>query len=400
VNEDRQVARVLQIHTRYRQAGGEDQVVVAEKRLLEEAGVDVGQVIFDNADLRESESLASDVRLAAAAIWSRSAEQRVREAILSHRPQVIHVHNTFSAASPSVYHAATALQVPVVQTLHNYRPVCPSATAFRDGHPCTDCVGRRIQWPGVLHACVRGSRAQSFVAAATIAFHRSRGTYARGIAEYIALTDFQRNLMIEGGLPAARIRVIPNHLEPDPGFRSEPRAGVLFVGRLTIEKGVAVLLRASSAAPGLVSIAGNGPLERPVQQAVAAGHVTYRGLLGHSTLVETVRHAIALVVPSIWFEGFPLVVLEAFAAGTPVIASRIGSLQEVVRDGETGLLVEPGNPDELAERIRWASDHAEEMRQMGLRARERYERLYRGATHAAALLDCYARVIESSQVGS
>lgn len=394
------IDRVLQVHTRYRQAGGEDEVVAAEKALLEDSGVEVEQVIFDNADLRESESLAADLRLAASAIWSRSAEGRVRGAIRAHRPQIVHVHNTFSAASPSVYPAASALRVPVVQTLHNYRPVCPSATAFRDGHPCTDCVGQRVPWPGVVHACVRHSRPQSLVVAATIAFHRYRGTYARDIAAYIALTHFQRNLMIQGGLPASRIRVIPNYLEPDPGFGSERRTGLLFVGRLTAEKGVPVLLRAAASAAGMLSIAGTGPLQSHVGQAVAAGEVTYRGQLARSAVLESMRNAIALVIPSIWFEGFPLVVLEAFATGTPVIASRIGSLQEVVHDGVTGLLVEPGDPDELADRMRWAIDHAEEMRQMGTRARQRYEERYRGATHRAALLDSYASVVASSHASA
>jgi hypothetical protein len=131
--------------------------VEAERRLLEAAGVGVGQVIFDNADLRESRSLAGDLGLAASAIWSRSAERRVRAAIVADRPDVVHVHNTFPAASPSIYSAANAMGVPVVQTLHNYRFVCPAATAFRDGRPCTDCVGRSIPWPAVVHACVRGS---------------------------------------------------------------------------------------------------------------------------------------------------------------------------------------------------------------------------------------------------
>ena len=155
MNERRGIQRVLQVHTRYRQAGGEDLVVEAEKRLLEEAGIEVSQVIFDNADLQESNSLAGDLGLALSAIWSRSAARRVTAAIVAGRPQVVHVHNTFPAASPSVYPAAVAQGVPVVQTLHNYRLVCPAATAFRDGRACTDCIGRAVPWPAVAHACVR-----------------------------------------------------------------------------------------------------------------------------------------------------------------------------------------------------------------------------------------------------
>lgn len=392
MSDGRSVHRVLQVHTRYRQAGGEDQAVEAEKRLLEEAGVEVSQVMFDNADLRESQSLVGDLRLAASAIWSRSAERHVRSAIVANRPQVMHVHNTFSAASPSVYSAAAAQGVPVIQTLHNYRFVCPAATVFRDGQVCTDCVGRSLPWPAIVHACVRGSRPQSAVAAATLTVHRARGTFTRGINGYVALTSFQRQLMIDGGLPAERIRVIPNFLEPDPGIGSGSRRGVVFVGRLAAEKGMAVLLDAASEVPGVVRIIGGGPLAPLVEQAGAAGHVAYLGSLTRASVVDELGRSIALVLPSVWFEGFPLVLLEAFATSTPVIASRIGSLAELIEDEVTGLLAEPNNAGALADRIRWAINHPNEMRRMGLNARQRYEARFRGQTHLAALLEAYAGV--------
>ena len=390
----RAVHRVLQVHTRYREAGGEDAVVEAERRMLESAGVIVEQVIFDNAELRESRSLASDARLAAAALWSHAARRRVRDAIGKHRPQVVHVHNTFAAASPSVYGAASAERVPVVQTLHNYRLVCPVATCFRDGHACTDCVGRSIAWPAVLHACVRGSRAQSAVVTTTLAVHRAIGTYRSRIGAYIALTSFQRSLMVKGGVPAARIRVIPNFLEPDPGPSGEPRSGILYVGRLAEEKGVHPMARAAAREPALLRVAGDGPLAGVVERSAAAGDLRHLGRLDAASVLREVRTAVALVLPSIWFEGFPMVVLEAFASGTPVIASRIGSLAEVVEEGETGLLVEPDDPDSLAKRMRWASDHPQEMLIMGARARARYERTYRGDDHLAALMGTYRGAIE------
>lgn len=387
MTEDPRVGRVLQVHTRYRQAGGEDQVVEAERQLLEAAGMSVHQVIFDNADLREGRSVAADVRLAASAIWSRTAARRVRGAIQAHKPDVLHVHNTFAAASPSVFTAANGQ--PVVHTLHNYRMVCPVATVFRDGHACTDCVGRAVPWPGVLHACVHGSRAQSAVAAATVTVHRALGTFRRHVGLYVALTSFQRDLMIEGGLPAERIRVISNFLEPDPGAREGPRSGILYVGRLAEEKGIVVLLRAAMLADVHVRVAGAGPLASAVEQAAAARDVDYAGSLEPSAVIGELRNTIALVLPSIWFEGFPLVLVEAYATGTPVIASRIGSLAEIVQDGVTGLLAEPHDAEGLAERLRWATEHPTEMRQMGLNARRRYETQLRGATHLAALMDTY-----------
>jgi glycosyltransferase involved in cell wall biosynthesis len=393
VKEDVPIHSVLQVHTHYRQAGGEDQVVEAEKQLLETAGIAVHQVMFDNADLRESKSPADNIKLAASAIWSRRAERRVGAAIEAHRPDVMHVHNTFAAASPSVYAAAGA--IPVVQTLHNYRMVCPVATAFRNGRACTDCVGRFVPWPGVMHACVHDSRSQSTAAAATIVVHRILGTFQRRIAVYVVLTNFQRQVMIDGGLPPDRIRVISNFLEPDPGVGDRQRSGILYVGRLAEEKGVGVLLRAARRLPGTIRVAGDGPLQVVTARAGAAEDIEYLGLLEHSSVREELRRAIALVLPSIWFEGFPLTVLEAYATGTPVIASRIGSLAEVVEDGVTGLLAEAHDADGLAERLRWAVSHPEEMHEMGSRARERYEGLFRGPAHLEALLGAYAAAARS-----
>ncbi len=382
------IRRVLQVHTRYRQAGGEDRAVEAERVLLEEASLDVRQVIFDNAELQESRSLIGDLRLAASAVWSRSAAERVASAIREYRPQVVHVHNTFAAASPSVYRAATALGVPVVQTLHNYRVVCPAATLFRDGHPCIDCVGMPLPVPAVVHACVRGSRLQSVVAAMTVTTHRAVGTYSRHVNRYIALTAFQRRLMVNA-LPQDRVVVIPNFLEPDPGEGKENRSGVLFVGRLSQEKGVAPLLAAAELAQDIISVAGDGPLVESVEEAAARGRLRHLGSLGPIDVLDAMKRSIALVIPSVWYEGFPMVVLEAFATGTPVIASKIGSLSEVIDHGITGLLVEPGDGTALAERVRWAVHHPAEMASMGANARLRYEERYRGPGHLAPLRAVY-----------
>ena len=394
---ERVVSRVLQVHTRYRQPGGEEAVVEAEKRLLEAAGIEVRQVIFDNADLRESESIGRDLGLAGAALWSRAAKRRVGRELTSHRSQVMHVHNTFSAASPSVYRAASELGVPVVQTLHNYRPVCPKATAFRDGQPCTDCVGKPIPWPAIAHACVQHSRPRSLAISATIALARARGTYSREIATYLALTEFQGRMMVRGGLPAASIRVVPNFVEPDPGPGTRSREGLLFVGRLSEEKGIQALVRAAASAPGTVSVAGDGPLASVVAEADGAGTLRYLGSLAPPAVAEEIKRAVALLLPSVWYEGLPIVLIEAYACGTPVIASRIGSLAEVVEEGVTGLLAKPGDSADLANRMRWAAEHPREMAAMGTSARQRYESRYRGPLHLGALLDAYRSALDEGR---
>lgn len=379
------VRRILQVHTRYRQAGGEDAVVEAERRLLSGAGVEVSQVLFDNAELEDGRSIIGDLRLARSSVWSQLARDRVRDALEKSAAQVMHVHNTFAAASPSVYSAAAERGIPVVQTLHNYRLVCPAATAFRDGRACTDCVGLAIPWPGVIHACVRGSRSQSVAAAAAAVVHRVRGTFSRDVARYIALTEFQRRVLVEGGLPAGRIGVVSNFLEPDPGIGSPQRDGVIFVGRLSVEKGIGTLVDAARHAPGLVSVFGEGPMTNDIEEAGQLGMLRYRGPLDRDGVLVEMRVSTAVVVPSIWFEGMPMVILEAFATATPVIASRIGSLPELVKDGVTGLLVEPHDAVGLADRIRWAAAHPSEMRTMGANARHAYEAEFRGDAHLVAL---------------
>lgn len=387
------IRSVLQVHTRYRQPGGEEAVVAAERHLLEATGVEVQQLLFDNDDLVEADSLAGNARLAASAVWSGAAERAVRSVIAARRPQVMHVHNTFVAASPSVYAAAARSGIPVVQTLHNYRLFCPAATAFRDGRACTDCLHRFVPWPAVAHACVRGSRAQSAVAGATLAVHRALGTWSRRIAMYVALTGFQRDLLVDSGLRRSRVRVIPNFLEPDPGVGPAERRGLLFSGRLSVEKGIEVLLRSAASLGSALRIAGDGPLSTDVELAARSTGLRYLGRLTRDALFDELRQVVALVTPSIWFEGFPMAVVEAYATGTPVIASRIGSLAEIVEDGVTGLLFEPHDADGLRERMQWATSNAAAMRRMGVEARRRYEERYRGPAHLEALTSAYRAAI-------
>ena len=386
---DRGIERVLQIHTRYREAGGEDRVVETERSLLESAGISVRQVIFDNADLREGASRLGDIALAGRSVWNRRAAQVVSSAVKAHRPDAVHVHNTFAAASASVYRAVGML---VVQSLHNYRLFCAPATAFRDSHACTDCLGRTVPWPAVAHRCVQGSLSRSLVAATALTFHRVVRTYDRAIGAYVALTEFQRRLMADGGLPRDRIEVIPNFLEPDPGVENIERRGVTYVGRLSPEKGIGQLLEAAKAASAMIRIIGAGPLHDDVNRAAQAGLVVAAGPKCSADVVSEMRRAVSVVVPSIWFEGFPMVVIEAFATGTPVIASRIGSLADIVEDGVTGLLTRPEDPDDLARQIRWALEHPDHMAEMGREARRRYVTRYRGPAHLAALLAVYQNV--------
>ena len=380
--------RVLFAHNAYQHRGGEDSVVEAEIALLRSHGHAVETYFRSNDDVAAMSSLA----LARHTLWSPRTPPDLADLIRRFRPDVIHAHNTFPLISPSLYWAAERAGVPVVQTLHNFRLMCLNALFLREGKVCEDCMGH-LPWRGVARACYRGSHAASAALAGMLTLHRGLGTYRHKVARYIALNEFCRNKFIEGGLPAERVVVKPNFVDftaPEP----LPRAGLLFVGRLSVEKGVSTLAEAMKLLPNAsLRVAGDGP-EAGLLDGVAG--VSRLGSLSGEAVRQEMSRAVALVVPSIWYENFPRTMVEAFACGLPVIASRIGALADIVRDGETGLLFEPGDPRDLADKLRWALAHPEQMAAMGRNARTQYEAMFSAAANYRRLLEIYEGVLAGS----
>jgi glycosyltransferase involved in cell wall biosynthesis len=283
--------------------------------------------------------------------------------------------------------------VPVVQTLHNFRLMCLNGLFLREGRVCEDCQGR-LPWRGVVRKCYRGSGAASAALARMLTLHRGLGTYRHKVARYIALNDFCRNKFIEGGLPAEHIVVKPNFVD-FAAPAALPRQGFLFVGRLAREKGVQTLAGAAVLLPDAsVRVAGDGP-ESALLDGVNG--ITRLGSLPGEAVRQEMNRAMALVIPSIWYETFGLVVIEAFATDLPVIASRIGALAVLVRDGETGLLFEPGNPQDLATKMAWALAHPEAMASMGRKARAQYEAEFTAERNYAQLMAIYADAISANK---
>lgn len=383
--------KVLIVHNTYLQRGGEDGVVDAEMHMLRQRGHDVIEYRVHNERLR---TLAPG-RAALGAIWSASAYRAVCDLVRSHRPDVMHVHNTFPLISPAVFWAAKGEGVTTVQTLHNFRLLCPQAMLLRAGRVCEDCVGA-LAWRGVLRRCYRGSAAQSAVVAATSALHRQIGTYARKVDRFIALNDFCRRKFIEGGLPAHKIEIKPNFVEVGNTPAQPARSGALYVGRLYPEKGIDLLGDALRKVPGLqLEVIGSGP---EVAHLAQREHVTCRGWLAVEAVHEAMQRHAMLIVPSRWYENFPLVIVEAFANRLPVIAARLGALAEIVEDGVTGLLFEPGSAADLAGRLAWAMQHPIDMARMGQRARAVYEQRYSPEQNYRALLHIYDRARGSAGV--
>lgn len=359
-------------HNYYSLRGGEDSCFERESGLLASRGVNVVTYAVRSGDVAPRQRLGVALR----AVWSRPDYDALKEMIRRERPDVTHVHNSFPLMSPSVYHASQTMGVPVVQTLHNYRLLCPSALLLRGGAPCELCVGKRFAWPGVSFGCYSKGRAATAVVATMLAVHRARGTFAREVDVYIALTEFMRCKFIEGGLPPEKVVVKPIFIEPDPGTGDGSGEYALFVGRLSPEKGLGVLLDAWEVAGRILplKIVGEGPLEAEVRaRSERTAGVEYRGHVSRSDLLGLLKHARMLIFPSIWYEGSPAVIGEALAVGLPIIASNLGSMSSLIEHGVTGLHFAPGDAQDLASKVRWACDHPTDLGRMRVGARSVFE---------------------------
>ncbi|MCU1335637.1 MAG: glycosyltransferase [Bryobacterales bacterium] len=378
---------ILLIHNSYQQAGGEDRVFDLEVRLLQANG----HRVYQYQDHNRRVPGMGRMELVLGTIWNNSSYRDVTALIQRERIGLVHVHNTFPLISPSVYYAARKAGVAVVQTLHNYRLLCPDAKLMRQGKVCEDCLGRSIPWPGVVRGCYQGSRCATAVTAAMTSTHRLLGTWSKCIDQYVALTEFARSKFIEGGLPAAKIAVKPNFIDPDPGC-GRPGDYALFVGRLSPEKGLATLIEAWDrlANPIPLRVIGDGPLSPQILAAAARNpRIQWMGALPASEVRRQMQSARFLVCPSIWYESFGMIIVEAFSTGLPVIASNLGAMAELVEHERTGLLFTPGDPADLARIVQFALDRPQLLDYMRMRARREYEQHYTASTNYHLLMSIY-----------
>lgn len=383
--------KVLVAHNFYQRPGGEDVVFRSETALLEARGHEVTRYTANNDDVGRY----SAAGLASRTVWNWDTVREVRALIRTKRPDLVHVHNTLPLISPAIYHAAYAEGVPVAQTLHNFRLMCPKAELRRDGRICEDCIGTKTRWPAAVHGCYRNSRLASGVVAAMLTTHRAIGTWRHKVRRYIAMSEFMKRKMVSDGWPAERLVVKPNFLARDPGMGPIGGNYVLFVGRLSEEKGVRTLLSAASrmASPVPIKIAGQGPL-MPAD-ASPGGNVEWLGHCPPERIVTLMQGALALVFPSEWYEGCPLTIIEALASGLPVIASRLGNMADMIAHGRTGLLFTPGDADALAETMAWAVSHPEAMAGMALEARAEFERRYTLERNYQSLMQIYRETVNA-----
>ena len=388
--------KILFCHNTYRLKGGEDQVCDKERALLTQQGNEVVLHLRNNEQIKSiKDKLSTSLQLN----YSHSEKNALLHQLEEQQPSVVHVHNFFPILTPAIYDACVESNTPVIQTLHNYRTICPSALLMRDGKLCETCINHS-PYHAVLHKCYRDSMIGSFFVANMVAYHRKHKTWLTRVNRFVALTHFAKSKFVEAGFPADKIRVKPNFIEdPFKGQKTLPikQQQALFVGRFSQEKGVSVLLEAWQSIQYPLQLAGDGPTFDNCKGQSFTDYIHFLGSQTSEQVHLLMSQAQFLVMPSIWYEGFPMVLVEAFAHGVPVICSRLGGMAEIVEDRVTGLHFEAGNADDLAEKINWLIAHPYECEIMGENARTEYLEKYTPETNYKQLMSIYQEAIDESK---
>lgn len=393
--------RVLLVHNFYGNSApsGENQVFEAECYLLRRRGIEVAEFARYSDEIRAKGAWGA-IQGAVSTPWNPLAARALQRVVAAFQPDIVHVHNTFPLLSPAVFHAI-GQQAARVMTLHNYRLFCPAAIPMRAGKVCTECLDRRSVLPAFQHGCYRNSRLATAPLALSVALHRALGTWTNQVDAFVALTEFQRQLMVDAGLPACRVHVKPNFYPGSPGVVpwALRKPYIVFAGRLTVEKGVANLVRAWQLwginAPEL-RVVGGGVLRAEMEKMAAGLPVRFLGQLSAAEAQKQIAEASLLVLPSEAFEGFPMVVREAFAFGTPAAVSGLGPLPSIVKHGESGVVFDPGNPASLLQELRSAWHTPGLLEQLGRGARRAFEAHYTEDSNYSTLMAIYGNALAQS----
>jgi|SRR5579863_1194859 len=391
--------KIVQVHNLYQQPGGEDVVVESERRLLQSEGHQVVPYLRSNMELQNLPALQR-IAIVPRMVWSSGSRREFAALLDAERPDVVHIHNTFMVISPSIYSACSERKIPVIQTLHNFRLLCPAANFYRDGHVCEECVDHGLL-RGVQHGCYRSSKAATAGVAMMIAVHRQLNTWRDSVTRFIALTEFQKHKFVASGFPSEKFTVKPNFVDPDPCERTNAGEYAVYVGRLAEDKGLRVLLNAwkQLRTPYPLQIVGDGP-ERAGLESQARdlqlSAVTFRARLSRADTMAAIKNARFIVVPSTWYETFGMIIAESFACGTPVLCSRLGAMAEIVADQCTGVHFNPGDAQDLAHKVEWAWQHPADLAKMGRAARAKYETDYTAKKNYSLLMQVYEQAVAAN----
>ncbi len=371
--------KVLLVHSAYQQFGGEDSVVRAETELLKSHGDDVRLYVRHNDETKQF-NVTQKALFFPQTIYSWKTSGELGSVVREYKPDVAFIHNIYPLISPSAYHTLHRLGVPTVQVLHNFRPFCPNGLYYTQGQICEACRdGNYLN--AVRKRCFKDSVALSGLYALTLGLNRLGGMIDK-ISAFVCLTEFFRIKMREAGVPEKKLFVRPNFVAAPPVNTEEKTADsyALFIGRLSPEKGIWTLIQAFEQLPAVqLKIVGTGPMEQELRDYIREKGIRNIELLGFKAGDEkwqVLRNSFCLVLPSEWYENFPVTALEGFMAAKPVIASRMGGLPYIVEEGKSGLLFEAGQSAELAQQIQYLADHPDEATRMGRCGRSLTESKY------------------------
>lgn len=391
------------MHNYYQQSGGEDRVVDQEMDLLRNNGVEVDLYSIHN-DVIEEYGTFKKLKTGLETVWSYREYKRFKNYLIKQKPDIVHVHNFFPLLSPSIYYACNKLNIPVVQTLHNYRLMCPAATFLKEDRICEKCLDASL-FNSVKYGCYRGSKVQTVPVVSMISINKMLGTWKSKVDRYIALTEFAKSKFVSSGLPEEKITVKGNFLQKNHSEVSEvieSSDNIIFVGRLSPEKGVQDLLEAwdlvSERKNSKLLIIGEGPEKSYLEKVYNSEHTVFLGKKNSDEVIRYMKGAKYLIVPSIWYEGFPMTIVEAYSVGTPVISSKIGSLREVVIDEETGFHFNYRDIDNLREVLEKALDY-ELHKQMKENVLSNYKEKYSEEINFEKMMFIYNEVIEEKKNG-
>jgi len=387
--------KILMVHNYLRPPSGENTVFEQEVQLLKSKGHKVISYTRLNSEI-DNMGPPGKLALPLRAVWSRKDYRGVQNMANDEKPDIAHFHNIFPLLSPSVYRACKDTGMPVVQTLHNFRIVCPGTLHFRNGKICEDCAGMRFL-PGIRHGCYRNSSLQTAGMAAVIYFHLMMRTWQDYVDLYITLSDFALNRYVRLGFPSSSFYVKTNFLQAPVNPVSGDEGYGIYIGRISEEKGISSLMEALKRCPEIpFKIIGGGPLTTylvAIQKKCRLHNVEYLGVRNHDECMKYLLKARFLVLPSRSFEGAPMVILEAMSAGKPVIVSNIGVLPEMIQGGVSGFVFSPGADDELAEKMKRLHANPDQANNMGKKSRTAFEEKYTKEVNYRMIMEAYQQAI-------
>ncbi|MGK0701216.1 glycosyltransferase family 4 protein [Priestia flexa] len=392
--------KILVIHNYYQISGGEDRVLEEEVKLLTSNGVEVVKYFISNKEVN-LKGPVNKIKLGINTVWSKQKYKEIKSLIKKVNPDLVHLHNTFPLLSPSVYYACKFMGKPVVQTLHNYRLGCPGAMLLRNNEICEKCISGSLL-NSVKYGCYRNSRVQTIPLSTMLYTHRFLNTWNNKVDKYIALTNFAKEKFIEIGLNKDKITVKPNFMEQHTEGRLKKDDEITFVGRISKEKGLHLLLAAWSKVGSEVNtklnVIGDGPLRKELEGKYQhLSNVNFLGKLDSTAVLSYMSKSKYIIVPSIWYEGFPMTIIESYSVNTPVISSNIGSLKEVVINEITGFHFENNNINSLENTLKKAlkySDYDKLQRNI----KEQYEKKYTPNANFKMLINIYEEVVRSRKI--